>query len=490
MPYRNYGQVDGGSGLGDFLAGLVGGYQSSASEREQLRLAREREQRYAEQQAMEAEDRRLARERQGILDAAQGIYRADQVDPTETVRVGGIDGPDRMALDATSRALQSLPGFGEAGQALGAVAGMPDATERRYQQVGDYAIDRTRFDPELQKRMAADATRVAEGRARRGLMQLTGEDGKPLFQAKEILGQTGDALKGLQSLGATLPIQQRMAAQDRAVRNQDARDMATFQSGLRVDEARQEAKIRAQYERPTYEFITNPTTGSITAVNSKNPRERVQVTDGTGINPRQPNFGYPAGSFVKSTDNERKNAGWGQRATGGIQYLQSHDIPGDFALIVANSMGKGGKGLAGAVMRWGKNQAMGSEGQQYWNALMAAGQGLLRKDTGAQINEDELPMVLDLVGIGPGETSPEIRAQKFEQQDNALVEFSLNAGRAITAPGSLMFQREVQSILDPEAYAKRRWAQWQRAGITDKSEIRRRVAEDLRRRFGAQDEEP
>lgn len=208
----NYGPVTGGSGIGDLLSGFLSGYgtgEQFRSQREAERLQREREARYAEQDRLEAEARALSAERQAALDATNGLFKADQVDPSEQVTTRTYTPELRQGLGAAGDVLGGLDPM--QGQMLDSLAaGLRNETTNKYQVAGNYAIDRTQHDPMLKQAMADDRTQVDEGRARAGLLQLTGTDGGRLFRPEEVHGRTGSSLKALQDLGVTLPVEQRL----------------------------------------------------------------------------------------------------------------------------------------------------------------------------------------------------------------------------------------------------------------------------------------
>lgn len=489
MPYgRGY---TGGSELGDLLSGFLGGYRAGDEMRAQRAaeaLAREREARYAEEAAFNREQalwQRGQAERQFAAGDAERALRGilpDTAPVDRTATVGARMGP--------SAEIETTP-LNDTGTVTDRATVPGQFMESRYRDTGTgYVIDRSIADPQVvaQRQRFEGDQRAAQ--ANRAISKLLGPD-------------AGD-LTGFVGTDVTPDAQLRLG-QANVDRERSMRALSTLAGRYGVDvsglddptvlageldrrgdiwQAGQEAQIRARYTPSTFEFIRDPNSGAVTAVNTRNPDDKRVVSAGFTVDASDPMLGYDPQAYVKATVDERKNAGWGQRAVGGIDYLQSHQMPADMQAILARSLGKGGKGVVGALASYAKRAGAGSEAQRYWNALQQAGQGILRKDTGAQINDDELPLVIDLIGIAPGENDPAVRAQKFEAADNALLELAIGAGRAVTNPAASQFRDAVRGLMDPGEYAVRRMQQYEVAGYTDPDEIDRMVREDIRRRFG------
>ena len=331
--------------------------------------------------------------------------------------------------------------------------------------------------------------RVDEDRAARALDAIAPNAGAVVRAG----GTVGDGLRFSDQRALRLQGEQEKAAELASLQTRFRR-LGGNPEGLTVESLAEEVKglqdiknygtkrrIDQQYEQPTYS-IQRDAAGNAFAVNTKNPDDvkpipQIGGTGGAG-GPQSPTLG----NYLKSTEAERKSAGWLVRSTQGAMYLQSTTPPDNVSLLLAQSADRGGGGLLANTKRWGFTTAAGKDAQQYTQAQRQFAQAILRKDTGAQINDDEMQWVAQTWFPMPGD-APESKAAKFKAQDDAILELAITAGKAIGAPEAEGARRVLAEIQNPRTYAVRRAQQLRSAGFKDEAEIERRLRADLSERF-------
>jgi hypothetical protein len=129
-------------------------------------------------------------------------------------------------------------------------------------------------------------------------------------------------------------------------------------------------------------------------------------------------FSRPSPRETISTDAERKSAGWYKRAAQANVRMPSIETPSWITaqIIMRDPAGTGNILAGGPARRW------------YQNVLQFA-QAVLRKDTGATINESEIGWIMNTYVPLPGD-DPDTKRQKDEAREGALDELRINAGRA------------------------------------------------------------
>lgn len=494
MPNRNYPRYSGGSGLADLLSGLADGYKTGAalkSQRDADKLARDREARYVAEEAAKRKQQELQNERDRLADAAQGRYASTEgldLDEQVTTR----DNSDARSVLGATRALGALPGMDVSG--LSSL--IKDTTEKRYQQSGAGALDRVRTDPALQTRLKDEATRqtglqqrVEDDRASKALEQIA-----PGAGAARRAGASADTSLRYADGVAQRIEQEKERAETLASLQEQFRRLGGKPEGLTAESLAEEIKglkdiknyaskrsIDRQYEQPSYS-IQRDAAGNAFAINTRDPKD-VRAIPQIGGSPTAPGGASPTlGNYLKSTEAERKSAGWLVRSTQGALYLQGNQIPDNTSLMLAQSADRGGSGVLANTKRWGLTAAAGKDAQQYTQAQRQFAQAILRKDTGAQINDDEMQWVAQTWFPQPGE-SKENRALKFKAQDDAILELAITAGKAIGVPEAAGARRVLAEIQNPRTYAVRRAQQLRTAGFTDEAELRKQLAADVAERF-------
>lgn len=259
---------EGGSGLGDFLAGFLGTYGHSAAQREEQRLAREREQRYADQLAWERDQRERENARQDDLDRAAAAERGLRGILKDTAP--GID------LNATV-AVRSGPRGGEAsvtplggGEPTSRTAiGAGEFLEPRYRDTGSgYVIDRSIADPGVIAHRQQRESDDRNANAIRGLAMLLGQDAGDLsvlagtgispdaaYRIGEGRAEDARARRGLETLAGRYGVDP--AGLDTASLRSEVesrrglagqRSMAGYNHQLRMQEAAAEAAARPPFD--------------------------------------------------------------------------------------------------------------------------------------------------------------------------------------------------------------------------------------------------